>query len=312
MGTFNATCIFSGLPIFESKTQAGLIILVQRKLKGGRDNSILSSTDLWQPMFLPIYGTYDGAGQIKDIQQSPITDHILATIRKMVNKGDIAYSADFKQNHPKEAAFPIKIDSISDFLGYIQQESIEHRFRHYGFGLALFHPDWLPKMKDILFKATDGIDRQKYANTLKLDADSWLNWVIQTKQKLQTLDRASKEHDRLLFSLEDDIMPNEDKKYNAFVEAMRGGSYDSALKVAYLTPFKYTPPDPASPAWTAIRDRLVELCMINIAMDDLNKTWLPFRSAGQRRYRVDMNALYAKELLDAATKMDASLKKELA
>lgn len=86
MGSFNASCGISNLSI-EEGNEIGFVILkdspeVQYGKKESGRATYVYPTDLYQPMFAPVYGKYDDYGNITDVQESLTTQ----VIEKVFNR----------------------------------------------------------------------------------------------------------------------------------------------------------------------------------------------------------------------------------
>ena len=74
MGSWNATCGLSHLPIIR-KDRVCIIILMDNH-KPWNGNSGVYSTDFYTPFALPLRGTYDDYGRIEDLDDTPNVEHL--------------------------------------------------------------------------------------------------------------------------------------------------------------------------------------------------------------------------------------------
>lgn len=305
MGCFNGRCIFSGLPILSGE-KAGMILLASSH-KRGRSNSLIDTSDMWQPIGLPIYGLYDDYGRIEKAKPDPVAAHLLSTLQLMADAKDFAYDEDFKHYHAKEATAPIRLNSIEAVFENVQEERLRHRTLHYQLGYAIFHPDWWQKMLaiyDAEMAGRPGRDRKekKYINRFMDDADTWLEWATEKRKLLDAAKRGTQKASMLWLELSENQMEERDNQFVAFFRQ----SERYPIKEVYLPSLNKPLPAIGSPAWAGIKKALAELCIVEWAMETVGKFWLPFSSAGQGHVSVRGQLLYAEELLKATKAVDKS------
>lgn len=69
MGCFNKIGFISSLPIF-SGDETTLIFMIPNKYYSDKHGGVCYSTDLYEPIFLPIFGEYDDYGRIEYVKMT--------------------------------------------------------------------------------------------------------------------------------------------------------------------------------------------------------------------------------------------------
>lgn len=304
MGCFNGSCIFTGLPIHEGE-RTGLILLAESFRGHGPStdyyggNTLFYPTDLWMPMYLPIYGKYDDYGKLEDIEPSPAGDYILRSFQKRLEDGDFTW----RKKKAERRSTKSKVEDLYDIIEIVQSDDLA-AYPARGIGYAMFRPEWWKTMTAVGFEDSFHWDKYKtsYVEQFTKEADEWIEVVREKKEAAVG--------DPLLRSGAVFHLLNDWKRDNVFL-AHFANMENNSLKFNYIQPLvqEDLTPKGDDPEWVANRAGLAELAVVSRAMSSLVKLWLPFQGAGQCHCPVDANILYAKELLKTAKAIEKEMAK---
>lgn len=112
MGSWYETCGVSNLPIMDDDEVVLFILEKTNISRGFKINSFMKTTDLYDPICLPIFGKYTGYGDIKDI----------------IDEDDLVYNhmINLLQLNPEFNKEVLSVNNIEDLISQIERDSFNN------------------------------------------------------------------------------------------------------------------------------------------------------------------------------------------
>lgn len=141
MGCWNQTCGLTQLPIHAGDE---VVLFILHKNEFNNDsNSFCYSTDLWKPLFYPVYGKYNDYGGIEDITND---DGVLTNFFKsMVEDGDITFKPHRMEKWETTDQYKVIPNDLETLINNLinEDDSIitnkAYNGNHVPFGIIMFH-----------------------------------------------------------------------------------------------------------------------------------------------------------------------------
>ena len=128
MGSWNATCLLSNLPIIYNEP-IKLIPLVKKEERELNYIGSVYPNDTWEPMWMVLEGRYNDYGSICDVQQNSFTKKLFEVLRQLKKDTRLSIASD---HYDLKGDF----DTIEEFFSFAERARIYLYERIVGFALC--------------------------------------------------------------------------------------------------------------------------------------------------------------------------------
>ena len=329
MGSFNTSCFISNLPICGGDRVALFFISNYNRRK--EPHSIIYSADLYAPIALPIYGTYNDYGSLENIEIDDNTQLLCDFFKECEKSQTLKFTSLYEESRYEDVL------EIEKWVKAIGSREIEFSKYLGNLRYCLAHADMVEEFLKSLTIGEDGNEDSWHPfvelPVLQQHADWWFEWY---KDHYEIIDNISGTAGIALRSSEGwnieaaeengaynlkrygfkYLIKTDKREMNHFISF-----YHFVREEIYQLPFhqiysNYTKDlirngiSIDDYRWISIRDKLVTFIRFCSAMSLHDKTWLPLRLSADYSPEIDKISFLNKKISDKIKRIKKQMDKD--
>lgn len=205
MGCWNQTCMLSRLPIHAGDKVVAFLI---HETPFGHSGGICYSTDLYQPIFIPIYGQYNDYGAIEECPEQS-ADNIVTIFKNLFEKGIAVIKEDTYYSNEIPTTLEAFIEYVERGRVTIKNTLMPNDIKFMKLTFVMMHEDIFNDVITEIHNRIPYNQTECYGKLLRLKYNSLKEKYIKFKQMQPPTELASKpelleEYYELLFSMKMD------------------------------------------------------------------------------------------------------------